>query len=105
MTGEGEYFHETFVRNHSNLTKHTLKYKTIDTPKIKSILKNLFRRFLTMECSLSNVGIDQYGFACVLVNTNITQATLHGQERFPGYVPSFIVPTKFVAMMNSLILN
>ena len=33
------------------------------------------------------------------------QATLHGQERFPGYVPSFIVPTKFVAMMNSLILN
>jgi hypothetical protein len=32
-------------------------------------------------------------------------STLHGQERFPGYVPSFIVPTKFVAMMNSLILN
>jgi hypothetical protein len=41
----------------------------------------------------------------ILVNTNISQATLHGQERFPGYVPSFIVPTKFVAMMNSLILN
>ena len=35
----------------------------------------------------------------ILVNTNITQATLHGQERFPGYVPSFIVPTKCVAMM------
>jgi hypothetical protein len=40
-----------------------------------------------------------------LVNTIITQTTLDGQERFPGYVPSFIVPTKFVAMMNSLILN
>jgi hypothetical protein len=82
-----------------------------------------------MECRLSNVSIDQYGFADndndihfleskyflmvllstaskpILVNTNITQATLHGQERFPGYVPSFIVPTKFVAMMNYLILN
>ena len=41
----------------------------------------------------------------ILVNTNITQATLHGQERFPGYVPSFIVPTKFVAMMIDELLN
>jgi hypothetical protein len=31
----------------------------------------------------------------ILVNINITLATLHGQERFPGYVPSFMVPTKF----------
>ena len=37
----------------------------------------------------------------ILVNTNITQAILHGQERLLGYVPSFIVPTKFAATMNS----
>ena len=30
---------------------------------------------------------------------------LHGQERFLGYVPSFIVPTKFAATMNSPKLN
>jgi hypothetical protein len=39
----------------------------------------------------------------ILVITNITLATLHGQERFPGYVPSIIVPTKFVAINDELL--
>ena len=58
-----------------------------------------------LDIQILQNGTTVYANQPILVNTNITPATLRGRERFLGYVPSFIVPTKFAATMNSSKLN
>ena len=70
---------------------------TVDKFPDNDIHFQTFKYFRTVPLSTANQPI--------LVNTNFTQAILHGQERFLGYVPSLIVPTKFAATMNSSNLN
>ena len=52
-------------------------------------------RVVEFSLDLTSKETNLYVSSKRMLSTKNTRPTLHGYERFPGYVPSFIVLTKF----------